>query len=582
MKRGSDAFPRGNEALSGVALLLNVAGGEGGPESGADAANAAAHAMVPRVRSAESTGASYSRAIAPAYPPEPGSLRHIAAGGGEQSPHKMARALPDPGRDPTNRTPWTPEEDIAIHRGVNELGLRWRQIAARLPGRSDDAVRNRWNRLQQTVRMNPLDPYGGAMAYAGYPGWTFPGYPPPAPGYAPHPAAYAQHAQQAHAHWILQQQQQQHAQQQAQAAHQAAQAQAQQAQAAQQQQLQLRGPQHHAPPHHAQLHDSSSPQPTIPPPPTQQHAPQTAEQQHAAAHQYYVALLAAQQQQQQQQQPPPGGADPRAHHAQQAAQQQAAEAAHTALRAAQHPPRAHAAAVVGEPPSTTAVPITLQALSAARVGHAVAGVRSPPPQAAAAAAAAGWPFTGDNVPQPFPAAVATAAPAVSAQRPAPFTSRYSLPGPAAQRATEMRAAAHGTPPTDVVPEGQRPAAPAPVPVAAARAISAADAAAEAIAQVAALGQGEAFCRVGSDLSAKTEIAGPGEAGSLSGGASVDASPEAPVLVAPACGAAAGWVSRPAAAAVPAPPAAERPPAAEGTPTPTPGSPRMTVPPPPIS
>ena len=48
MKRGSDAFPRGNEALSGVALLLNVAGGEGGPESGADAENAAAHAMVPR------------------------------------------------------------------------------------------------------------------------------------------------------------------------------------------------------------------------------------------------------------------------------------------------------------------------------------------------------------------------------------------------------------------------------------------------------------------------------------------------------------------------------------------------------
>ena len=161
------------------------------------------------------------------------------------------------------------------------------------------------------------------------------------------------------------------------------------------------------------------------------------------------------------------------------------------------------------------------------------------------------------MPQPFPAAVATAAPAVSAQRPAPFTSRYSLPGPAAQRATEMRAAAHGTLPTDVVPEGQRPAAPAPVPVAAARAISAADAAAEAIAQVAALGQGEAFCRVGSDLSAKTEIAGPGEAGFF-GGASVDASPEAPVLVAPARGAAAGWVSRPAAAAVPAPPAAERP------------------------
>merc|ERR1719183_1047576 len=31
------------------------------------------------------------------------------------------------------------------------MGLRWRAIAAELPGRSDDAVRNRWARMQQSA-----------------------------------------------------------------------------------------------------------------------------------------------------------------------------------------------------------------------------------------------------------------------------------------------------------------------------------------------------------------------------------------------------------------------------------------------
>ena len=32
------------------------------------------------------------------------------------------------------------------------MGFKWRVIAAMLPGRSDDAVRNRWNRLQEALR----------------------------------------------------------------------------------------------------------------------------------------------------------------------------------------------------------------------------------------------------------------------------------------------------------------------------------------------------------------------------------------------------------------------------------------------
>mmetsp|Transcript_42227 Transcript_42227/g.90089 ORF Transcript_42227/g.90089 Transcript_42227/m.90089 type:complete len:316 (-) Transcript_42227:718-1665(-) len=51
---------------------------------------------------------------------------------------------------PHNRKEWAAEEDDAIRLGVAELGMRWRAIAARLPGRSDDAVRNRWARLQSS------------------------------------------------------------------------------------------------------------------------------------------------------------------------------------------------------------------------------------------------------------------------------------------------------------------------------------------------------------------------------------------------------------------------------------------------
>eukprot|EP00966_Prymnesium_polylepis_P278905 6443261-Prymnesium_polylepis.2 len=46
------------------------------------------------------------------------------------------------------RKEWNEAEDALIKDGVERLGCRWRVIAAMLPGRSDDAVRNRWSRLQ--------------------------------------------------------------------------------------------------------------------------------------------------------------------------------------------------------------------------------------------------------------------------------------------------------------------------------------------------------------------------------------------------------------------------------------------------
>lgn len=48
----------------------------------------------------------------------------------------------------TERKEWTLAEDEIIRTSVQMYGCRWRRIAALLPGRSDDAVRNRWNRLK--------------------------------------------------------------------------------------------------------------------------------------------------------------------------------------------------------------------------------------------------------------------------------------------------------------------------------------------------------------------------------------------------------------------------------------------------
>ena len=46
------------------------------------------------------------------------------------------------------RKGWTSAEDELIRSSVQRLGCKkWRAIAAQLPGRSDDAVRNRWSRL---------------------------------------------------------------------------------------------------------------------------------------------------------------------------------------------------------------------------------------------------------------------------------------------------------------------------------------------------------------------------------------------------------------------------------------------------
>lgn len=53
------------------------------------------------------------------------------------------------GRNGVERKEWTAAEDHIIRSSVEEFGCRWRKIAAQLPGRSDDAVRNRWSRIKE-------------------------------------------------------------------------------------------------------------------------------------------------------------------------------------------------------------------------------------------------------------------------------------------------------------------------------------------------------------------------------------------------------------------------------------------------
>ena len=85
------------------------------------------------------------------------SAKNFASNGHSKGPAIQVAALP--------RKEWSSIEDDLIRQGVQRLGCKWRAIAVQLPGRSDDAVRNRWRRLQELMRgpeQQPLKPNGAA------------------------------------------------------------------------------------------------------------------------------------------------------------------------------------------------------------------------------------------------------------------------------------------------------------------------------------------------------------------------------------------------------------------------------------
>ena len=57
---------------------------------------------------------------------------------------------------------WTVEEDLLILQLVDQHGKKWSKIAAHLPGRTDNGVRNRWNRMERAHVIKQRRPAGTA------------------------------------------------------------------------------------------------------------------------------------------------------------------------------------------------------------------------------------------------------------------------------------------------------------------------------------------------------------------------------------------------------------------------------------
>jgi len=81
-----------------------------------------------------------------------GGSKHLSEKQALLSPLSPAFFKLDRGDDPSvslRKAEWRPDEDLVILATFRRLGTQWAAIAAQLPRRTTDAVRNRWHRLQK-------------------------------------------------------------------------------------------------------------------------------------------------------------------------------------------------------------------------------------------------------------------------------------------------------------------------------------------------------------------------------------------------------------------------------------------------
>ncbi|CAI6231975.1 unnamed protein product [Periconia digitata] len=77
---------------------------------------------------------------------------------GSRSPKQCRERFHQNLKPTLNHEPITPEEGELIEKLVQEMGKRWAEIARRLKGRSDNAVKNWWNGGQNRRKRNPERP----------------------------------------------------------------------------------------------------------------------------------------------------------------------------------------------------------------------------------------------------------------------------------------------------------------------------------------------------------------------------------------------------------------------------------------